>query len=121
MRVFPNYSFNEEEIKKPRFYRGFFVYKNWLPLLGEPYHSSKPIAGILRSKPRGEHKYSLTYRVNYSDYSNSIFDLYHEIIKILLFLFLPDQDEEPYKGNTPSNRGCKPHRFLKKKPGHNRS
>ena len=57
--------------------------KNWLPLLGEPYRSSKPIAGILRSKPRGEHKCSLTYKVNYSDYSNSIFDLYHGIIKII--------------------------------------
>ena len=43
---------NKEEVEKPRFYRGFFVIKNWLPFPGEPYRSSKPIAGILRSKPR---------------------------------------------------------------------
>ena len=77
--MFPNCFCNPEEVEKPRFYRGFFVIKNWLPFPEEPYYSSKPIAGILRSKSRGENKYSLTYRVNYINLFNSTFDLYHGI------------------------------------------
>jgi len=50
-KVLPYYCFTEEE-KKTRF-NGFFLYvKKRLPFSGEPYRLSKPIAGILRSKPR---------------------------------------------------------------------
>jgi len=57
------YFFKEEEIKTPYFIRGFFICKKRLPFSGEPYCSSKPIAGILRSKSQGEHKCSMTYTV----------------------------------------------------------
>ena len=78
--MLPNCFSNEEEIKKTPILSGFFLYlKNWLPFPGEPYCSSKPIAGILRSKSWGEHKYSLTCTVNYSNLFNSTFDLYHGI------------------------------------------
>ena len=65
--------------RKTPIFSGFFLYKKWLPMLGEPYRLSKPIAGILRSKSWEEHKCSLTYTVNYSDCVNLIIDLYHEI------------------------------------------
>ena len=54
-------------------------------MLGEPYRSSKPIAGILRSKSQGEHNCSLTYIVSYSEDFNLTFDLYHGITEILYF------------------------------------
>jgi len=57
------YFFEEEEIKTPYFIRGFFIYKKRLPFSGEPYRSSKPIAGILRRKSQEEHKCSMTYTV----------------------------------------------------------
>jgi len=50
-KVLPYYCFTEEE-KKTRFNGFFFICKKRLPFSGEPYHLSKPIAGILRSKPR---------------------------------------------------------------------
>jgi len=52
--VLPYYCFTEEE-KKTRFNGFFFIFKickKRLPFSGEPYRLSKPIAEILRSKPR---------------------------------------------------------------------
>jgi len=50
-RFLPYYCFTEEE-KKTRFNGFFFINKKRLPFSGEPHRLSKPIVGILRSKPR---------------------------------------------------------------------